>query len=149
MGEEINERERMTKHANGGRAINPAPQTPATGPNKREKGEGSIYVRKADGMYCASLELEPLNGQRRRKVVVAKTEAEVKEKLKEAKRLKAKNGDIITGSMTTDQWLTVWFESIALKKIRPKTAATWRGLITNHMIPAIGKVQVEKLSPTH
>lgn len=120
-----------------------------TKPNKRDKGEGSVYRRKSDGMYCASLDLEPIDGKRRRKVVVAKTEGAVKLKLKEAKRDLARNGDIITGNMTTAQWLTVWFETIALKKIRPKTAATWRGLISNHMIPSIGKVQVAKLTPAH
>ncbi|MET0716230.1 MAG: site-specific integrase [Mycetocola sp.] len=123
--------------------------TAAKTPNKRDKGEGTIYKRKSDGMWCASLDLEPINGKRRRKVVLARTEAEAKLKLKEVKRKLAKDGDVITGNMTTAAWLNVWFETIALKKIRPKTAATWRGLIQNHMIPSIGKVQVAKLTPAH
>lgn len=123
--------------------------TPTGNPNKRPKGTGTVYQRKSDGMFCASVELPSPDGKRRRKTVVSKTEAGVKEKLKEINRLKAKHGDIITGSTTVGQWLSVWFETIALKKIRPKTAATWRGLVMNHMLPAIGKVQLEKLSPAH
>lgn len=113
------------------------------------RGDGTIYQRKSDGMWCASIDLPSYDGKRRRKVVTAKTEAAVKVKLKDTKRELAKHGDLPTGSVTLEAWLNLWFTQIALKKVRPKTADTYRSLIDRHIIPAIGKVRLDKLSIMH
>ena len=123
--------------------------TPPKGPNARPKGEGTIYQRKADGMYCASIELPSPDGRRRRKVVTAKTEAQVKVKLKLIKRDLAKHGNLSTSNVTVEQWMILYFETIALKNVRPRTAATYRTQIRNYIIPAIGKKRLDKLTPAH
>lgn len=42
----------------------------------RGKGEGSVYKRASDGMWCTSIELPPgLDGKRRRKVVCRRDKA--------------------------------------------------------------------------
>lgn len=78
-----------------------------------------------------------------------KTEGAAKQKMKEEKRRLAQAGDIPTGSPTLEAWLNLWFETVALKNVVPKTAGTWRGIIKNHIIPAIGKVRLDKLSVLH
>jgi hypothetical protein len=44
-------------------------------------GEGEIYQRESDGKWCASIDLELVNGKRQRKVVYGKTRKEVADKL--------------------------------------------------------------------
>ena len=62
----------------------------------RGKGEGSVYKRAADGMWCASVELPSIDGKRRRKVIARKDKAAV---VKEMLRLQvelAQLGDLPT-----------------------------------------------------
>lgn len=48
----------------------------------RAKGSGSIYRRASDGLWLASVELEPIGGKRRRKVFTGKSRDAVLEKVK-------------------------------------------------------------------
>jgi len=43
-------------------------------------GEGGIYQRESDGIWCASVDLGFMNGKRRRKVIYGKTCKEVADK---------------------------------------------------------------------
>ena len=47
---------------------------------RRAKGEGGIY-RRADGRWCAALDLGRATGKRRRRIVYGKSRREVSEKL--------------------------------------------------------------------
>lgn len=111
-------------------------------------GEGTIYQRK-DGMWCSSFSLPTHDGGRRRRVVYAKTEAAVRAKLIAEKRRLAKSGDIPTGSPTLTTWLNRWYQDVAVRKVRPKTAATYRSIIDRHIIPSIGKVRLDRLTIQH
>lgn len=128
---------------------------------QRPKKSGSIYQR-ADGMWCASVELPSHNGTRRRKLVTTsgklangtlKPEDKIIKDL-DAKILKIRvqlerDGDMATAPMTVEKWMEKWFTTIALKKIRPRTAAGYRSMINNYIIPSIGKVRVDKLGEHH
>lgn len=123
--------------------------TPVVGPNKRAKGEGSVYEQR-NGLWAASLPLPDRDGKRRRKIKYAKTEPLAKKALTQMRRERdAAGGDLATGGVTVEQWFTRWFDEIAVKEYKPKTAANFRAIIHNHIVPAIGKVQLEKLQPTH
>lgn len=117
-------------------------------PNKRAKGQGSIYQR-ADGRWVGSIDLpRGPDGKRRRKAVMATTEGGVKKKIKEALIEKAKNNDdLVTGKLTVEQWVNHWFNEIALKKVRPQTARTYRTMLTQYIIPSIGKKRLKDLTP--
>ena len=115
----------------------------------RPKGEGAIYQRSSDGIWCASLELRSPDGSRRRKVVTAKTEAQVKVKLKDIKTRLARDGDIPTSGQTLETWMNYWYREIAVKRVRPRTAANYRSTIDNHIIPSLGKVRLDRLTPAH
>lgn len=118
-------------------------------PNKHEKGEGSTYFRKSDQRWCATLPLPSPDGKRRRITRTAKTETGAISELKKLRREREKTGDLSTKTQTLESWLNVWFTSIALKNVRPKTAATYRTLLERHIIPEIGKVRLDKLTPAH
>lgn len=118
-------------------------------PNSYSKGDGSVYQRASDGRWCASVTLPSRDGKRRRKVVLAKSKTDARQKLLELRRELNRTGDLTTSSITLGAWLRIWFNQIAVKKIRPRTAATYHGLIENHIIPAIGKIRLDKLTPAH
>lgn len=113
----------------------------------RDKGTGAVYQRK-DGRWIGSFELYSPDGKRRRKTVSARTQRECQQKLEKAKReFGGKDAHVLT-AMTTKQWLDKWMTEIVPDTRRPKTAAGYRSVVENHLIPALGKVKLAKLSPT-
>lgn len=115
----------------------------------RGKGEGSVYKRASDGLWCATLELPPTDGKRRRKVITDKTKNGVIRKLTDEKMRLRERGDLPSATQTVEQWLTYWLEHVASKELRPKTAASYRTVVNGHIIPAIGTVRLDKLTPAH
>lgn len=49
--------------------------------------------------------------------------------------------------MTVEQFLTSWLENTVKDTVRPKTFTSYRQLTQTHLVPAIGKVTLSKLSP--
>jgi len=113
---------------------------------RRPKGEGGIYQR-ADGLWCAAVQLpESADGKRRRKVVARKDKAEV---IKELRRLKdelARHGNLATSSITVAAWMNRWLDEIAPVKIRPKTLAGYRTVVNGYILPVLGRKRLEKLT---
>ena len=117
----------------------------------RGKGEGGLYQRASDGMWCAAVELPPGDdGRRRRRVICRKDKAAARDALREAQDQLAEQGDIVvSGGTTLEKWLLYWLEEIAPKNIRPNTLNGYASSFTNHVIPAIGRHPLNKLSPQH
>ena len=114
---------------------------------KRANGEGSIRKRKDgrwEGRYTAGH--DPETGKAIYKNVLGRSQAEVKEKLKQA------IGEIqaldITkaGKYTVGEWMEVWFQDYAKIKVRPSSHQTYQGYIHNHIRPNIGDIPLEKLT---
>ena len=114
---------------------------------KRANGEGSIRKRKDgrwEGRYTAGH--DPETGNAIYKNVLGRSQAEVKEKLKQA------IGEIqaldITkaGKYTVGEWMEVWFQDYAKIKVRPSSHQTYQGYIHNHIRPNIGDIPLEKLA---
>ena len=110
---------------------------------KRGHGEGSIYQRK-DGRWAASITLE--GGTRKRKTFYGKTRKEVQEKLRIALN-DQKQGTLATGpKQTLETYLTNWLAGIE-STLRPSTYQQYRSVIRTHLIPALGKIPLQKLTP--
>jgi integrase len=112
----------------------------------RGKGEGGIYQR-ADGLWAASIELPSHDGKRRRKVITSKSKAKVIQGLTKMRRSLEQSGDLPTASMTVAQWLDYWLREIAVKNRRPKTLEAYRSAIKTRIVPVIGNVRLDKLTP--
>ncbi|OUN20025.1 site-specific integrase [Pseudoflavonifractor sp. An85] len=114
---------------------------------KRANGEGSIRKRKDgrwEGRYTAGH--DPETGKAIYKNVLGKTQAEVKEKLKQAIG-EAQALDITkAGKYTVGEWMEVWFQDYAKIKVRPSSHQTYQGYIQNHIRPNIGDIPLEKLT---
>lgn len=112
----------------------------------RGKGEGSLYKR-ADGMWCTSIELPPgLDGKRRRKVVCRRDKAVVVAELRKIQGELAKSGDLATNSITLAKWAAHWLEKIAPKDIKPRTLAGYRTVVDGYIVPLLGNKNLNKLS---
>jgi len=112
----------------------------------RGKGEGSVYQGN-DGLWTAAVELPMRDGKRRRKVIRSKQKSVVIKKLSALRRELTERGDIHTDSQTVGQWFTYWLDEVC--KQRPKTLNNYRSLIKNHVLPTIGTVRMDKLTPAH
>lgn len=114
---------------------------------KRANGEGSIRKRKDgrwEGRYTAGH--DPETGKAIYKNVLGRSQAEVKEKLKQAIG-EAQALDITkAGKYTVGEWMEVWFQDYAKIKVRPSSHQTYQGYIHNHIQPNIGEIPLEKLT---
>lgn len=112
---------------------------------RRTKGDGSVYQR-ADGRWCGSIENgHDGAGNRRRKVVTAKTQAEVLAKLRTIRRQREEFGHVPTGVPTVGAWLDQWLDEVCAPRLKPKTVDGYRhkvGLIKR----SIGRVKLDRLS---
>lgn len=117
---------------------------------RRAPGDHSVYQRAADGRWCAALTLpDGPDGKRRRKVLTARTREGVMAKLREARRDLDKAGNLATSSPTVNQWMTYWLTEISAKRVRPNTQKNRASDVRLHILPAIGKYRLERLTPDH
>ena len=110
---------------------------------KRSNGEGSISKYKDGwrGRYT-----DPVTHQQR--AVYGKTQTEVREKLR-AILSTIDNQTYITPdkkNTTVAEWLTFWFQNYYCTRTKLSTQATTSQAIRHHLIPAIGKKQLQKLT---
>ena len=114
---------------------------------KRANGEGSIRKRKDgrwEGRYTAGH--DPETGKAIYKNVLGRSQAEVKEKLKQAIGETQALDVTKVGKYTIGQWMEVWFQDYAKIKVRPSSHQTYQGYIHNHIRPNIGDIPLEKLT---
>lgn len=115
----------------------------------RGKGEGSVALDKRTGLWVGRLELPPdPGGKRRRKVIRRKDKGALIRELNTLRAQLEKAGDIPTDDMTVEQWFTYWMNRVAVKDRRPKTVESYRSVIDRWVVPVIGKVRLDKVTPS-
>ena len=116
-------------------------------PKKRANGEGSIRKRKDsrwEGRYTAGN--DPTTGKPIHKSVLAKTQSEAKEKLKQAIAEAEKLDMSRAKSYALGAWIKLWYEVYAEPRLREKTKDYYLNYIDNHIIPELGNTPLEKLT---
>ena len=111
---------------------------------KRGNGEGSVYKQR-NGLWAASISIE---GDKR-KYFYGKTRKEVQEKLAAALQEQKQGMLIATPRQTVGQFLTDWLENTHKQSVRPRTYERYEEAIRLHLIPVLGKYQLQKLSAQH
>lgn len=114
---------------------------------RRGRGEGGVY-RRGDGRWAGMLDLGWDNGRRIRKFVYAATRRECVEKLAQLQRRVDSGQAAPNNRLTVGEYLTTWLEFTLPGTVRPSTEASYRDLVSRHIIPSIGKIRMEKLTPT-
>jgi integrase len=114
---------------------------------KRGNSEGSIY-RMADGRWRAAVTVgKDANGKPKRKVFTASTRREVKDQLNDALK-DLKLGILVPpDKQTLAQFLTWWLKEVVRPSARPKTMKAYDYQTRIHLIPGLGDILLQKLTP--
>lgn len=115
--------------------------------SRRGHNEGTI-VQRSDGRWAAVVNLGTgPDGKRKRKSFYGKTRKEVAEKLKIALRDQQLGLPIAPERQTVKQFLTRWLTESAKPTLRPTTFATYSIHVRVHIVPALGHIPLQQLSP--
>ncbi|MEV7983669.1 site-specific integrase [Micromonospora sp. NPDC085948] len=87
-------------------------------------------------------------GKRSRKWVYGKTEREVLGKLADLRRRQEQGQNLAAAPRTAGEWLDEWLRMKERDGKRPSTLQGYRKLIENHVCPALGRLALDKLTPT-
>lgn len=115
---------------------------------RRDAGTGALY-QDSRGLWTAVLELPDAAGKRRRKVIRSKDKATAAAKLRVARAELDRVGDLATSSPTVEAWMRTWLDRIARPRLKPRTFATYAGYVDRYIVPAIGKIRLDKLTVAH
>ncbi|WOQ17832.1 site-specific integrase [Raineyella sp. W15-4] len=116
-------------------------------PKQRSKGTGSIY-QNSRGQWVAAIEAGwTARGTRRRLTLKARTEAEVRARLAEAQRRIAAEGPATSfSSVTVKRWADQWLPQ-RQHIVRPGTFVSDRSAVRRWIVPAIGHLRLDSLTP--
>ena len=110
---------------------------------RRSQGEGSVFQRK-DGRWVMQIWL----GDKYKQVYV-KSEKEGIKKLREAQR-ELEQGILPTGpDQTLKQYIEYWLEEVHKPTIRLSSYVKYRKIINSYIIPILGDMKLQKLTPQH
>jgi len=106
---------------------------------------GSLFYWEDRGCWCADITVGYNDaGKRKRKRIYGKSRDEVLQQKKLLEAAVVRNEYVEPTRMTTADFLNKWMASITL---RPTTIYSYQGMIDNHVIPNIGNIQLDKLTP--
>jgi integrase len=114
---------------------------------RRGNREGTICKRK-DGRWCGAVTVgyNPKTGKPIRKFLYGKTRQEVAEKL--ARILPQVNTGLVSPEKyTLGDWFHIWLEYYKRPGIRKSTYERYAHFAQNHILPALGKLHLERLRP--
>ncbi len=113
---------------------------------RRSNGKGMLRQRK-DGRWEGRVVIGyDENGLPKTKNVLAKTKTECAEKLEKLKEEYGTVSTRCTPEMPFGNWLEFWYENFSKPSLRESTMVCYEGRIYNHIIPSIGKIQLNKLT---
>ncbi len=127
----------------------PTASEPATGPvgeakkPKRGQGEGSVYEHKDNRKKPFEIRVT-VNGKRRSFFyeTEAKANRELRKKLHDRDRGALPSGP----DQTLAAYLTRWLADVAKHTVRESTYESYEQHVRRHVVPAIGKVKLQKLT---
>ena len=118
--------------------------------NKREHGQGTIYLRKDGRWYGAVQNGYNENGKPKMITVYGKTEAEAKRKLKEKIKLINSDGLILQNNtiknITVEEYCTNWLKNVKVNEFKPSSYDRKEITLSNQVYPSIGMLQLSQLS---
>lgn len=80
----------------------------------------------------------------------AKTEAEVRRKVRELEKLRDKGRAPKAGRKpTVEQWMTTYLTDIASLKLKPRSLDDYWSKTRNDIVPGVGQHRLDKLAPEH
>ncbi|WP_162005271.1 N-terminal phage integrase SAM-like domain-containing protein [Dictyobacter vulcani] len=109
---------------------------------RRAQGEGSIYHRK-DGRWVTTVYLE--NGKR--KYLYLHSQEEAVRALQLANQAKMQGNLTNTHNETVEMFFLDWLRFRLQPRVRERTYQAYHDLIVKHILPTIGPIKLQKLTP--
>jgi len=113
--------------------------------SRRGHGEGTIRLRR-DKRWEARFDLGYVGGKRKRKAIYGKSRKEVQDALREMTEAHRRGKNVAVKNRSTAAFLTTWLGAVK-PKIRPMTFRSYEARVNQHIIPALGRVPVQQLTP--
>lgn len=113
---------------------------------KRANGEGGVYFLKARQRYMYNF--VDINGKRKSYVATPNTERGAEACLRKA-LAKRDAGETIDKTLTLAVWADQWLETRRIAGVRPRSLETYRMCMDKHVIPTLGSLRLDKLTPQH
>lgn len=119
-------------------------------PERAPNMESTIYEGK-DGRWHGRVTMGlKADGSPDRRHRSAKTEAQVKAKVKALERLRDKGQAPKAGRIpTVEQWMTTYLDTIAVHRLKPRSLDDYWSKTRNDIVPAVGKHRLDRLRPEH
>jgi integrase len=115
---------------------------------RRSKGEGTIRLR-ADGRYeCREPPKTVPPGEKQRSVY-GRSEREVIRKLRELRRDREQGLNFDAARLTVGEYLERWIEGPLKGSVAKKTHDDYAHMARRHLIPALGRLKLHKLTAEH
>jgi integrase len=121
----------------------------------RLRGEGGVImgIRKRGKSWEVTVwqqGRDPSTGRRRRRcLTVHGSRRDAARKLAEALQQRDTGTDLSPGRLTVGDYLRRWLRDYAAHNVAPSTLTRYRGIIENHLIPALGSLRLRDLRPGH
>jgi integrase len=112
--------------------------------SKKANGEGSVYQRKSDGRWSASISLP--NGKR--KHFLGRDRDEVVRKQRAALKGQDDGLPVVVERQTVSQFMQSWLTATK-PKLRERTWVRYEQYVRLHIVPSLGKLTLTKLTPQH
>src|SRR5262245_58566691 len=119
-------------------------------PNKRGDGEGRrITFRPKENRWYSSLSYGWKDGKRLRKSFYGRTAQEVQQKILKARTAHANGLPVVAVRESVGSFLQRWLTDVVKLGVRPRTYESYELTVRLHIIPTLGKIRLEKLTPQH
>ena len=115
---------------------------------RRGHGEGSIFQRRSDGLWVASITWRDANGKVHRPRRYRKTRVLAKYALRELEREAEQGAQLATKSPTLAAYLEQWLTASVEASVRPKTAQGYRSIVEVRIVPHIGNLKLKQVTPS-
>lgn len=114
-----------------------------TARRRQRRGDGTLY-QAGDGRWRAAVTVpHALTGEPVRRYLSGRTAAEVRRKLAEARAER----ETVGRTPTVATWGERWLANVR-HRVRPATHALYRTGIRQHIIPAVGRIELARLRPS-
>ncbi len=114
---------------------------------KKGNNEGSIRRRSNgtwEGRYSDGRDDK---GRQIQRSVYGKTRKEVAEKLNAVLHNKQTGAYVTPNRLLLKDWLIQWLQNYASVSIRPSTYISYEGYVHNHIIPILGDIPIQQITP--
>jgi integrase len=114
---------------------------------KRGNGEGSRPRKRPDGRWEARYTIHTSKGPKR-KTLYGRTRQEVADKLARALSDRTQGLTFEAGSLKLGEYLDGWLSDVR-ETVRQRSWERYEQIVRVHIKPALGRVKIKALSPTH